>query len=86
MDRQMIRDTAGRVLRSDDLAANEKESVTAFLRANPAIGNPHMVRCDWCHEAQVLFRDEEKDAFTRTGRGWRCATCDNHAASQEVRF
>jgi len=45
-----------------------------------------MVRCDWCHEAQVLFRDEEKDAFTRTGRGWRCATCDNHAASQEVRF
>jgi len=86
MDRQMIRDTAGRVLRSDDLAANELEAVAAFLRANPAMGNPHVVRCDWCHQTQVLFPDEEKDAFKRSGRGWRCTTCDNHAAWQEVRF
>ena len=86
MDRQTIRDTAGRVLRSDDLAANERETAAAYLRENPAMGNPHVVRCDWCHETQVLFRDEDKDAFTRNGRGWRCGTCNNHAASQEVKF
>ena len=86
MDRQTIRDTAGRVSRSDDLATNEKEKVAEFLRANPTLGNPHMVRCDWCHEAMVLFRDEDTSAFIRTARGWRCTTCDDHAASQEVRF
>jgi hypothetical protein len=86
MDRQTIRDTAGRVLRSDDLALNEKENVSAYLRDNPKIGNPHMVRCDWCHDTKVLFRDEDQGAFMRTARGWRCGTCNNHAASQEVRF
>lgn len=86
MDRQAIRDTAGRVLRSDDLARNEKESVAEFLRANPALGNPHMVRCDWCHETTVLFRDEDLGVFTRTARGWRCTKCNNHARNQEVRF
>jgi hypothetical protein len=86
MDRQMIRDTAGRMHRSDDLARNEKEAVAEFLRANPTLGNPHMVRCDWCHETTVLFRDEDQGVFTRTPRGWRCTTCNDHAASQEVRF
>jgi len=82
----MIRVTAGRMLRSDDLATNEREAASAFLRENPALGNPHMVRCDWCHETTMLFRDEDKGAFTRTPRGWRCTTCNNHAANQEVRF
>ncbi|HEY8183377.1 MAG TPA: hypothetical protein VII32_14135 [Thermoanaerobaculia bacterium] len=86
MDRQTIRDTAGRVHRSDELATDEKENAADFLRANPTLGNPHVVRCDWCHETSVLFRDEDRGAFTRAGRGWRCNTCSNHAASQEVRF
>ena len=86
MDRQAIRDTAGKVSRSDDLATNEKGTVTDYLRANPTLGNPHMVRCDWCHETAVLFRDEDQGVFTRTHRGWRCTKCDDHAASQEVRF
>ena len=86
MDRETIRDTAGRVLRSDDLAESEKETASAFLRENPTLGNPHMVRCDWCHETTMLFRDEDKGAFTRTARGWRCTKCNNHAANQEVRF
>jgi len=86
MDRQTIRETAGRMNRSEDLAPNEKESAAEFLRANPTLGNPHMVRCDWCHQATVLFRDEDKGTFSRTHRGWRCTTCNDHAASQEVRF
>ena len=86
MDRQMVRETAGRMLRSEDLAVNEKQAASDYLRANPTLGNPHMVRCDWCHEAMVLFRDEDTSAFIRTARGWRCTTCDDHAASQEVRF
>lgn len=86
MDRQIIRETAGRVLRSDDLALNERESAAEYLRANPALGNPHMVRCDWCHETIMLFRDEDQGSFTRTLRGWRCTTCQTNAASQEVRF
>lgn len=86
IDRVSIRATAGRVNRSDDLEAGEKEAVTEFLRDNPNVGNPHVVRCEWCHETTVLFRDEDLGTFTRTKRGWRCNTCDNHAASQEVRF
>ena len=86
MDRQMVRDTAGRMLRSDDLAVNEKKDASDYLRANPALGNPHMVRCSWCHQSTMLFRDEDKDAFIRTPRGWRCAKCNEHASSQEVRF
>ena len=86
IDRVSIRATAGRINRSDDLAAGEKEAVAEFLRNNPSVGNPHIVRCDWCHETTVLFRDEDLGSFTRTARGWRCKTCDSHAASQEVRF
>jgi hypothetical protein len=74
------------MFRSDDLAVNEKQDAADYLRANPAIGNPHMVRCSWCHEATMLFRDEEKGGFTKAGRGWRCSKCNEHAASQEVRF
>lgn len=86
MDRQIIRETAGRVLRSEGLAASERENAAEFLRANPTLGNPHMVRCDWCHETTMLFRDEDLGGFTRTLRGWRCTACDEHARSQEVRF
>jgi hypothetical protein len=86
MDRQIIRDTAGKVFRSDELAANEKETAAELLRSNPTFGNPHMVRCNWCHETTMLFRDEDQGAFKRTARGWRCTKCDEHAASQEVRF
>jgi hypothetical protein len=82
----MIRDTAGRVFRSDDLATNEKQAAADYLRANPTVGNPHMVRCNWCHETTMLFRDEDQGAFTRTRHGWLCTKCDEHAASQEVRF
>ena len=86
IDRQIIRDTAGRVFRSDDLAAMEKENAAEFLRENPALGNPHMVRCPWCHATTMLFRDEDLGSFTRSGRGWRCDKCNEHAASQEVKF
>ena len=86
MDRQMVRDTAGRVFRSDDLAVNEKKDAMEYLRANPALGNPHMVRCSWCHQTRVLFRDEDNETFTRTARGWLCSKCQEHAASQEVRL
>ncbi len=86
MDRQVVRETAGRVLRSDDLAGSEREQAAAFLRENPALGNPHMVRCSWCHVTTMLFRDEDLGGFTRTRHGWRCTNCDEHAASQEVRF
>jgi hypothetical protein len=86
IDRVSIRATAGRVNRSNELVTGEKEAVSEFLRNNPAVGNPHVVRCEWCHETAVLFRDEDLGAFIRTPRGWRCTTCDNHAASQEVRF
>ena len=82
----MVRDTAGRMFRSDDLAVNEKRDAAEYLRANPAIGNPHMVRCSWCHQSTMLFRDEDKGAFTRTLRGWICTACNEHAANQEVRF
>ena len=86
MDRQTVRDTAGRMFRSDDLAVNEKQDAKEFLTANPAIGNPHMVRCSWCHQTRMLFRDEDRDTFTRTAHGWRCTDCNEHASSQEVRF
>jgi hypothetical protein len=86
MDRQIVRDTAERMFRSDDVARNEKQDATTYLRANPSIGNPHMVRCSWCHQTRMLFRDEDKDSFIRTARGWRCTNCNEHAASQEVRF
>lgn len=75
------------MFRSDDLSGAEKEDAAAFLRANPTLGNPHMVRCPWCHATTMLFRDETDDVtFSQSGRGWRCLKCDEHAASQEVRF
>jgi hypothetical protein len=86
MTRQTVRITAGKVLRSDDLIADEKEVAAAFLRANPAFGNPHVVRCGWCGETRMLFRDENEGPFKLTARGWNCGPCDVRATSQEVKF
>lgn len=84
--RQIVRKTAGKVLRSEELVADEREVAAAILRDNPAFGNPHVVRCDWCHQTRMLFRDENDGPFRLTERGWRCEPCDMRAASQEVRF
>ena len=84
--RQAVRTTAGKVLRSEELAKGEKEAAAGMLRANPAIGNPHVVRCGWCRETRTLFRDENDGPFRLTPHGWRCETCSTVAASQEVRF
>lgn len=86
MTRQTVRTTAGKVLRSDDLLAGEKNEAAAFLLADPTIGNPHVVRCPWCHETRTLFRDESEEPFKLTTHGWVCEVCDVSAASQEVRF
>ena len=84
--RQAVRTTAGKVLRSEDLMAGEREAAAGFLRANPVFGNPHVVRCGWCRETRTLFRDESEAPFKLTARGWFCETCNVNAASQEVRF
>jgi len=86
MSRQVVRLTAGRVLRSEDLIGDEKEVAAGILRENPAFGNPHVVRCPWCRETRTLFRDEGDGPFQLTAHGWRCNVCDVRAASQEVRF
>ena len=86
MTREVVRATAGKVSRSDDLIAGEKEKAAAFLRANPDFGNPHVVRCDWCHTTRTLFCDENVSPFKRIPHGWRCKACDMRAANQEVRF
>jgi hypothetical protein len=86
MTRQIVRTTAGKMLRSDDLVADEKAIATAILRENPTFGNPHVVRCDWCRETRTLFRDESEGPFVLTSHGWRCEPCNVRAASQEVRF
>ncbi|HEX3579193.1 MAG TPA: hypothetical protein VHY33_11580 [Thermoanaerobaculia bacterium] len=86
MSRQAVRTTAGKVLRSDDLIAGEKEAATGFLKANPAFGNPFVVRCDWCRETRTLFRDENEGPFKLTTRGWLCEPCNVRASSQEVKF
>lgn len=86
MDRHTVRTTAGKLNRSDDLATGEKEIAATILRENPAFGNPHVVRCDWCHETRTLFRDEDDAPFKRMDRGWLCETCDARALSQEVKF
>jgi hypothetical protein len=86
MDRQAVRTTAGKVLRSDDLIANEKEVAAGFLKDNPAFGNPHVVRCDWCRETRTLFRDENEGPFKLTAHGWLCETCNVRASSQEIKF
>jgi hypothetical protein len=84
--RQIVRKTAGKVLRSDDLAAGEKETAAGILRASPELGNPHVVRCDWCRETRTLFSDEDDAPFKRIPHGWLCETCNVRAASQEVKF
>ncbi|HUP45124.1 MAG TPA: hypothetical protein VM779_06395 [Thermoanaerobaculia bacterium] len=84
--RQSVRTTAGKVLRSDDLIAGEKEAATAILLEHPEYGNPHMVRCGWCGETRTLFRDENEAPFELTRHGWRCQPCDVRADSQEIRF
>ena len=84
--RQVVRLTAGRVQRSEDLLPGEKEAAATFLRANPQFGNPHVVRCGWCHETRTLFRDENDAPFARTASGWLCENCDVRAASQEVKL
>jgi hypothetical protein len=78
--------TAGRVLRSEDLASDEKQIAADILRSNPELGNPHVVRCSWCNETRTLFRDENDGPFKRTAHGWSCEPCDVSAASQEVKF
>jgi hypothetical protein len=86
MTRQAVRTTAGKVLRSDDLIADEKEVAAGFLKANPHFGNPHVVRCDWCRETRTLFRDENEAPFKLTTHGWLCEPCNVRASSQEVKF
>ena len=84
--RQIVRTTAGKVNRSDELIGGEKEIAASFLREHPELGNPHVVRCDWCRETRTLFRDEAEGPFTIIPHGWRCDPCDLRAASQEVKF
>lgn len=84
--RQTVWTTAGKVLRSEELSTGEKDAAVRILRANPALGNPHVVRCGWCRETRTLFRDENDGPFRLTARGWHCETCSTAAASQEVRF
>jgi len=84
--RQAIRTTAGKLNRSEDLIGDERETGAAILKANPEFGNPHVVRCGWCHETRTLFRDENDGPFKRTAHGWRCESCNISAASQEVKF
>jgi hypothetical protein len=86
LNRQTVRTTAGKVLRSDDLLAGEQETAAAILRANPSFGNPHVVRCDWCRETRTLFRDESEGPFQLTAHGWRCEPCNSRAASQEIKL
>lgn len=86
MSRQIVRTTADKVLRSDDLIDDEKAVAADILRANPELGNPHVVRCDWCRETRTLFRDEDDGPFKRTAHGWRCEPCNVRAASQEIKF
>jgi ribosomal protein S14 len=86
LTRQTVRDTAGRVLRSDDLIADEKEVATQILRDSPELGNPHAVRCGWCGETRTLFRDENDGPFMLTRHGWRCDPCNVAANSQEIKF
>ena len=84
MSRQDVRETAGRVLRSDDLAKGERERAADFLLADPKLGNPHVVRCDWCRETRTLFRDESEGPFKLTEHGWRCEPCNSRAHSQVI--
>jgi len=84
--RQIVRVTAGKILRSDDLVGDEKAVAAGILLANPDLGFPHAVRCPWCHETRTLFFDESDGPFKPILRGWRCEPCDVRAVSQEIRF
>ena len=84
--RQTIRKTAAKVLRSDDLGSGEKLTAVEMLRIHPNFGNPHVVRCAWCRETRIFFRDEQDRTFVLTHRGWRCLVCDEEGASQEIKF
>ena len=86
MEREIIRVTAGKMLRSDDLDENEKATAVALLRANIGFGSPHVVRCPWCQKMKILFVDEDDATFKRLRHGWRCASCNEPASSQEVKF
>ena len=86
MSREAVRATAGKVLRSEDLIADEREEAAAILRTNPHFGNPHVVRCGWCHQTKTLFRHEDETPFKYVARGWLCEACDLQASSQEVKF
>ncbi|HUP65086.1 MAG TPA: hypothetical protein VM557_07385 [Thermoanaerobaculia bacterium] len=86
MNRQTVRMTAGKVLRSDDLVGDEKGAAASFLRENPACGNPHAVRCMWCRETRTLFRDENEGPFKLTAHGWFCEACGELATNQEIKF
>lgn len=85
-NRQAVRTTAAKILRSDDLIGDEKNVAAGLLRENPGFGNPHVVRCNWCRETRTLFRDENDGPFLLTAHGWRCTPCDTGAASQEIKF
>jgi hypothetical protein len=84
--RNIVRATARKVLLSDDLIAGEKDAAIAILRASPEIGNPYVVRCDWCHETRTLFRDETDSPFKLSPRGWICEPCGMPVSCQEIRF
>ena len=84
--RQTVRATAGKVLRSDELLGAEKEIAADLLRNHPELGNPYVVRCDWCRETRTLFRDEADPPFRIIPHGWMCDACDVRASSQEVKF
>ena len=86
MTRELVRTTAGKVLRSEDLIGDEKQAAATILLANPELGNPHVVRCDWCGQIKTLFRDEDGDPFQHTAHGWICGACNVRASSQEVKF
>lgn len=85
-DRDVVRVTARKMLRSDDLVGAEKETAAGILKANPAFGNPFGVQCDWCHEKRMMFRDENEAPFTLTDHGWLCVPCDVRASVQEIKF
>ena len=86
MTQQLVRVTAGKILRSETLEDDEKSVAAAFLAAHPECGNPHAVRCGWCHATATLFRDEGDDRFTAIGHRWRCDGCNITAASQEIKI
>jgi hypothetical protein len=86
MTRQVVRTTADKVLRSDVLLGDERAVAAAILRENPAFGNPHVVRCDWCRETRTLFRDESDGPFLLIQHGWLCEPCNVTASSQEIKF